>query len=549
MNTFFANPKTRMFAICTAFAAACIIGVATYSRPNASPEIEETNLSETSSNPEYCNDLISSALDMLQPDRLGVTSEAKDAADLLNSWLASCGASGPENRELKSSAAVRLETLISFQELEQLKETRFTKQDAGHLRNSLLSKTIVNFVLSQNRNDLDRIVGLFEYVVRNIGLEKEGEQTLPLSPYEIVLFGRGTPEDRAWIFAMLLRQLHVDAVILRPSSQDDASKDRWLVGVRMDGRVYLFDTRLGCPVPSSNDDGKTTTIENPATLTEVQENDKLLRLLDLEDRPYPLNAGDLKSPRVEVIGNSSLWAPHMKRIQMSLVGERSVVIYDGLQDGGTGEPGSISRVAKLGRGKWRTEDIGVWTYPNVRLQGFANLNDSQELKLLVRREPFKATIPWSDVAQGRINYGPPRREQLKTRNSQILGNYAKSIHSYMNIRLRGKLPRRLRPNVRRMHARAAEDAFFWIGVCQLEQQDYVAASGTFREYLSSHTPGGAWQGPCRGLLALSLAEQKNYEKAIQVLEEAPSSDPQRDGFDLLIRRWRSASNLSEADVD
>ncbi len=505
-----------------------------------------------------CDDWLNSAFDMLQPDRLGISSDPQTAVDLLNRWLPACETPQVDQSAADPAAEALLEKLLSAAELQRARHPRFVSRDAGHIRDALLHKATIHFAAQSAENDLERVVQLFGYVVRNIQLVDASLERIPLTPYHVLLFGNGTAEDRAWIFANLLRQLRIDSVILRPRSKADTDDPqqagrRWLIGVLLDEQVYLFDTRLGWPVPSAADSGKTPTVRQPATLSEALANSDVLKRLDVDaEHPYPLRADDLKSLRVELIGHTGFWSARMKQLQMSLSGDRSVVVSDPLQDGETGD-GLVTRVVEFGKGKWQADDVAVWPYPERQLDGFANLNDSQAVKLRGRERRFDAPLPLAfDPQKGQVvQTGDPSRTQLKKRTAQLLGDHQAVIRAYLMIRFDGKnkqfvpavvdgklvrvpVPRRMR----RMHEHAAEDAFVWIGVCQFEQAMFDTAANTFRDYLRRH-PQGAWVGLSRGLLALSEAEQGNFAEAAETLEAVPKDDPHRDGSLLLIRRWRN----------
>src|SRR5205814_927026 len=134
--------------------------------------------------------------------------------------------------------------------------------------------------------------------VRAIGLVPTPAENLPLSTYEVYLFGKGTAEDRAWIFVNALKQLRIDAIVLLPRRANDqgpTAADRpFLVGVLLESQVYLFDPRAGTPIPAPA--GHDTTWR-AATLAETVSDPAVLKQLDAgSDRPYPISAEDLKQP-------------------------------------------------------------------------------------------------------------------------------------------------------------------------------------------------------------------------------------------------------------
>ncbi len=98
-------------------------------------------------------------------------------------------------------------------------------------------------------------------------------------PWQALTYGKGDMLDRAEIFVMLCQQRGLPAYILAfGSAGEDSSNQRqyreWLPAVLIDGKLFLFDTQLGIPIPGE----KPGTV---ATLSQVVANPQLLRNLDL----------------------------------------------------------------------------------------------------------------------------------------------------------------------------------------------------------------------------------------------------------------------------
>lgn len=491
--------------------------------------------------PERCDEMITSALDVLQPNRLGIDSHVDTAVGLLNDWMASCGTTGDKELALQPDAGTVLAELLPAQELDAVTAERITKRDAKTIRDCLLWKSQTVSLLHSGQNDLERVVALFNHVTRNIALVEAESDPLPLSPFEVAVFGRGSAADRAWIFAELLRQLRIDSVILRSRDETvSANASLWLVGALLDNEIYLFDPRLGSAIPSREQNEASAVVRRPASLSEALRDPDVFRQLDFEGQPpYPLSSADLENCRVEVIGNTTFWAPRMGRLQASLSGDRSVIIYDSLESNETG-PGLVARVADYGSGRYSREDISVWEYPERMLDAAENRGERQREKLLVRELPFRAPVEiLKDEQKQQLRLSRPQAKQYKTRILQLMGSYGDAIESYLVRRLEGTFSPQLSvpPQIRRMHARAAEDAFFWVGVCQYELGDFHDSSEHFADYLKRY-PNGIWGPHCRFLRALSLADREEYDAAAQTLEAAPSGDPQAEGYSLFITRWR-----------
>ena len=140
----------------------------------------------------------------------------------------------------------------------------------------------------------------FDWVVRNISLLKDDElvnsendaenfrlndsDSFPAAgipglgytrfPAQTMLTSRGDFVDRAKLFMTMLDQLEISSVMLGVRTPDSEEYRPWAVGVSVGGELYLFDTKLGLPIPNN----KPATI---ATLSELKADPQLLKSLDL----------------------------------------------------------------------------------------------------------------------------------------------------------------------------------------------------------------------------------------------------------------------------
>jgi len=606
-------------ALCIAAALPALPGCGSGETGKASPESKtaenaggSTPADEAKEANDRCESLVSNAVDMMQPDRLEISSSTESAVDVLNNWAANCGAGAIAAAAGETTA---IDRLLSEEQKQSLKEGRFDARDAQHIRDCLIDRIATDAVVKESNNDLDRVVRLFHYVSRNIALERITTGKIPLVPYETLILGHGAPEDRAWIFANMLRQLNLDAVILRPAGAasadasstgtppaeqkpDDKEKSGgarpgeqkpadkpWLVGVLLDKQVYLFDMKLGWPVPSPADQGQSPLVQQPATLAEVLADDGLLRRLDVGvSRPYGLRAEDLKSLRVDLISDSRFWSSRMQALQNILppVGGRSVVIFDGLGDAGGGK-GLLTRVTEAGAGAWTAEQISVWPYPESCWVASHKRDKGQLDKLELLWLPYQATVSVEfDPGQMAGRAGEPTRVQLKTRTSQILGDNTAAIKSYLTVQLseypqRLPIPAKIVETVRAqlraqgrspaqmpavypvprdvwaMHARATDDAKFWTCLLQFEMGEYRAAAESSQTYLKRYKNAGTWSGSASVLRAVALAHDGNYREAVlamnQALQMIADDHPQRVGYELLNARWRALRGEGDNSAD
>ncbi len=461
-----------------------------------------------------------------------------------------------------------------------------------------------NGIVRANDSEPAHVVALFDLANTMVALAGKGEPTIPQSLHDITVIGKGTAEDRAWVFAELLRQGGIDAVILRPHSPAseapaaagapiaatsakgadpvksaaaataaNASEPatRWLVGALVGKQVYLFDPTLGWPIPTREDKGQSPKIESAATLAEVLADDGLLRKLDVSaDKPYPLHSADLKSCRVEIITSSCYWSPRMRRLEMFLSGDRSATIYAPLGDVGS-RPGLISRVIAAGGGLcWKKENVAIWDYPDRQMAAVNHLDQQATDIRDFRWLPFSGPVTVEFEKESptlKVNSG--NRKQIKSRISQLEGDCAGAIRNYLLVQLDElpqlmPLPPEMQAAMRQkqdpahqqegtmavpvpklafaMNYRAAEDAKFWMGVCQFQQNMLEPAVETLDAYWRRYLDGGKWI-PQAGLLrGLALAKSGKYALAVQQMNELlraiPENESRRATYELFATRWR-----------
>jgi hypothetical protein len=102
-----------------------------------------------------------------------------------------------------------------------------------------------------------------------------------------------------------------------------------------------------------------------------------------------------------------------------------------------------------------------------------------------------------------------------------------------------------------MNFRAAEDAKFWMGVCQLQTNELETAEETFNAYLRRYSQGaiGSWIMQAAYLRSLSFAQGKKFALAVQAIDQLAQAlsetDYRRPTYELFGRRWRSARDAAK----
>ena len=95
-----------------------------------------------------------------------------------------------------------------------LGELNFPPGDGPDLQQTVWLSAIAERVRGQATQPLEIAQALFDWVVRNEQIERDANVHVPHMPREILILGRGTVADRAWIFSLLARQQGLDVVEL-----------------------------------------------------------------------------------------------------------------------------------------------------------------------------------------------------------------------------------------------------------------------------------------------------------------------------------------------
>ena len=154
----------------------------------------------------------------------------------------------------------------------------------------------------EQAEQLASAVKLFDWVVRNVQLtavadlseeEVEAQRLNPdvddpagsgtpgagyqRFPWQVLMFSRGDYVERAKAFVLMMNLIGLDTVMLATHQEDGEGnkvEQLWCPAVAIGGEYYLFDTKLGLPIPA----GQPVKV---ATLSELRKNPEWLTQLDL----------------------------------------------------------------------------------------------------------------------------------------------------------------------------------------------------------------------------------------------------------------------------
>lgn len=548
----------RLWGSCAVvLAIAALVGVGCRRNSSGASAASTKTKSTSTATASNVEDQLKTALVQLQPENLNITSHVSNAVSVLNHWWGAVKGAKLEPTGVTPPAIP--DGLLPEVVRQQLQREAFSSDDGRHIRASYLAKQIADDLAAKTDNDLERVVLAFEWTCRNIVLLNDDEPAPALSFYELAIFGRGRPEDRATVFANLLRQWRLDAVVLRPEGEV-ADDSPWIIGVLLDDAVYLFDVRLGLPLPRG-DRSLAARITEPATLADLLQHPEWLKALTVRsDQPYAPTIEQLQSPEVEIIASIVAWSPRMWNIEQMLPGDRLCVLYDAPAPIGDA-PGVFQRLAaafpavsleriqpwrdlwnqeaRFAQGDRQTQQI-LQVLQATMAVPIEKLRDSAAVMDMNWTDPNSAARRNPTAEDGKKErYGPSFR-QLKTRTLQLQGRYADAIAQYVGIRQLGMSPPP-DPNVAVIYNLAAEDAFYWSGVCKAESGQYDSAATALTEYMRRHQRGGRWLAAARQLIADCRVAENKLPEAIAALKLIVPNDSYRASVGVQLKRLTALS--------
>ncbi len=522
---------------------------------------------------EKCRKKLSAAIRRFEPESFSLQANPERSVNGLNSWIKSCGAEQMRELKLDDSALQMLDA-----DAQRLASAGiYTASDAAYIRDCWVLRELTRSIVVRSAGSGDgevdqtaaQVVAVFDWVVRNISLQPSDEQRVSLGLFDVMLTGRGTAQDRAWVFAEALRQQQIDAVVVttdsEPAEGGRLDSADWIMAVILDNGGLLFDVISGLPVT----DGESLVLRNPKPAT----------LSTMKNHQRWTNSS------VQLVAQTAAFAPRMLLLQEQLAAADTAILYEELTGGVSEIHPLVDRIVAASNDLWSSDDISVWDYPEQRTIAALSHSEAEQQQYSRLMRPFNApferteytaentqeltTVPEAlppaerrRIVQERLTknfarmmessedmFGKPSKRLLKGRIQQIMGSVNTDvIQQLQHVRIASKqesLRVRVPDEVQKMYGyppvvaypfpkvivelnqSSMGDAMYWTAMCQFDRREVGAAITTLVNYRRQY-PDGRWKYPSLINQALALLVQERNDDARKILEEADvEENPER----------------------
>lgn len=397
------------------------------------------------------------------------------------------------------------------------------------LQEAIWLRDIAAWAKKDGLTDVEIATQLFDWTVRNIQLEEPGDVPFINHPWQTLLYGRGSAEQRAWVFAELCRQQQLDVVMLS-SPRGEGQPGWWLPALVSESQLYLFDPELGLPLP-----GKMP--GTVATLAEFVAEPELLDQITVAGAaPYAVTADQFRQeggPQLTawIVASPLQLSRRAAALQRVLEGEDYVVLA-----------ADTRRAADALKTVPQVTDVRLWEYQ------FASLVAENALPQQARQ---LAALNFLVFAQRPLLYKarvlhfqgnkelPPAERNDPLAQPDLGHRQATSLYQDPLVRPSDKTLRELAPDKQVLYGISKADASYWLGLLSYDTGKYEIATEWLQNRTLDALPNGPWTSGARYNLARTREAMGDLPAAIALLEADDS--PQRAGNLLRAKRLRESA--------
>ncbi|MEQ8208610.1 MAG: hypothetical protein RH917_02165 [Lacipirellulaceae bacterium] len=406
------------------------------------------------------------------------------------------------------------ESIKEFFTEESLSSKRVTQGDSRLLQQAVWMRDISDWARGNAVTDLEVATALFDWTIRNVWAVPPEQAVDIHHPWQAVVYGRGTVEDRAWVFAELCRQQQVAVVML--SVGEKTSVAFWLPAALIEGELYLFDAQLGLPLVAKGD-GSTL------TLSQVLASPELLNASvksEEEGNGYRVGADELRQVSLSISASLFQLSRSTELLENELEGEQIVRLFadvDGLRN-------QLEDDAAVG-------PVSLWSWPLLSMLEEQKIKISKRRKAVAAYSPFlKEPMLWKARAMHFQGEKPPLASDRANVLTEPRDGHREAIKLYTSARVRptDKALSSMPKETREVSARMKALASLWLGQLSYDLGRFETAQFWFdavdRENLESTRIQALNYN-----LARTYEQLGQVEKAITLLKETDKDSLQYAG--------------------
>lgn len=338
--------------------------------------------------------------------------------------------------------------------------------DAHHLELCYRLRDAADSLRVQSLPPVQRARAGFDWVMRQVVFDSSDDYLLP--PSMVFRRGRGTAEERAAVFLALLPQLNLTGCLIAVPREKGTEKHCWLVGAiaaRVDQKngqaeqrrdVYLFDPRLGLPLPGPQGQGI-------ATLEQLRQQPELLKQLTVDKRfTYDVAPAQVAQAEVQVAFPLTALSPRMAWLEQELNQQDHVTLtalpLSLWEKQGRGSTAPTPRQVLQFLAQATGGPVQVWNPPTEKnslprsplraLRSFIPREQGGEATAKLHGYMLRQLAPWSAVIEQYRRWGlqeelpPSAFAQLLTMDERLFEHYLLQPHDRIT---RGRLDDILKP--------------------------------------------------------------------------------------------------------